>query len=162
MTPDTAHRSGWETSEVVFGIPFLLSLAVEFWVVPLALPEGLLQDALRPVGAALFFVGVWVVVLARREFARYRQSMEPGRPITALVTTRIFSISRNPGYLGVVITLAGVALVFNLMWSLVFLAASIVLCHYVLIAPEERYLKAKFGDEYAAYASTVQRWLGRG
>jgi protein-S-isoprenylcysteine O-methyltransferase Ste14 len=30
-----------------------------------------------------------------------------------------------------------------------------------LIAPEERYLATKFGDEYRMYAASVHRWLGR-
>jgi protein-S-isoprenylcysteine O-methyltransferase Ste14 len=37
----------------------------------------------------------------------------------------------------------------------------LILCHVVLIAPEERYLKNKFGEEYLAYAASVRRWLGR-
>ena len=50
---------------------------------------------------------------------------------------------------------------FNLPWSLVLLLPAFVACHYVLVAPEERYLAAKFGIEYAQYAASVHRWLGR-
>ena len=46
-------------------------------------------------------------------------------------------------------------------WILILLLPALVLCHYVLIVPEERYLAAKFGAEYQAYAATVHRWLGR-
>jgi hypothetical protein len=41
------------------------------------------------------------------------------------------------------------------------LLVSLIVCHYVLIVPEEKYLAAKFGAEYEAYTATVQRWLGR-
>ncbi len=44
MNTDTAHKSAWEISEVVFGIPFVLSLAVEFWITPFALPDGAVKD----------------------------------------------------------------------------------------------------------------------
>jgi protein-S-isoprenylcysteine O-methyltransferase Ste14 len=160
MSSDTAHRSRWEISEVVFGIPLLVSIALQ-WLVPLALPQGIPRQALIPVGIVLIIVGLSFIVLARREFAQYRQSMEPGHPISKIVQTGVFSISRNPLYLGIVIALSGIALVLNALWILVLLIAAMILCHFVLIAPEERYLKNKFGQEYLAYAASVRRWLGR-
>jgi protein-S-isoprenylcysteine O-methyltransferase Ste14 len=160
MNTDSAHKSRWEISEVVFGIPFLFSLALQ-WAIPLSIPPGILRQALIPVGAVLFFVGIGFVVLARREFARYGQSTEPGHPTSKIVMTGVFSISRNPLYLGIVSTLSGIALALNFLWILALLIPAILLCQYILIAPEERYLKNKFGKEYLVYASSVRRWLGR-
>ncbi len=108
-----------------------------------------------------FIVGVILIILARREFAQHGQYTDPGHPTTIIVTTGVFSFSRNPLYLGVVCILIGIALAFNLAWVLVFLIPSLIACHYVLIAPEERYLTTKFGEEYRAYAASVLRWLGR-
>lgn len=157
---DTAHKSGWEISEVVFGIPFLVSIVVH-WALPLAVPQGTFRLILFPVGGALLIAGIGLIVVARREFARYSQSMDPGHPISRIVDTGVFSVSRNPLYLGIVSTFTGVALVLNILWILVFLIPEIVLCHFVLIAPEERYLTNKFGSQYLAYAASVRRWLGR-
>ncbi len=42
------------------------------------------------------------------------------------------------------------------------LLPAVIACHYILIAPEERYLRQKFGNEYVDYAGRVRRWLGRG
>ena len=55
----------------------------------------------------------------------------------------------------------GLALTFNLLWALAALLFSTVLCHYVLILPEERYLQGKFGEEYTQYTHAVGRWFGR-
>jgi protein-S-isoprenylcysteine O-methyltransferase Ste14 len=55
----------------------------------------------------------------------------------------------------------GITLAANLPWVLVLLIPALVACHYVLIAPEERYLAAKFGEEYRRYAASVHRWIGR-
>ncbi len=160
MSIDSAHGSDWQTSEVVFGVPFLVSIVLQF-IVSLSLPGGLLKLAFIIGGAALIIVGVAFIVLARREFAQRGQPTDPGRPTTRVVTTGVFSVSRNPIYLGAVCLLTGVGLALNLPWVLVLLLPSLVACHYVLIAPEERYLVAKFGEEYRVYAATVHRWIGR-
>jgi protein-S-isoprenylcysteine O-methyltransferase Ste14 len=160
MTTDVAHKSGWQIFEVVFGIPCLAAIVLQL-AVPLSLPRGFLTPALIPGGAALILVGAVLVILARREFAQHGQPTDPGLATSKVVTTGVFSVSRNPLYLGGVGVLAGIALAVNLPWVLVLLLPALVACHYVLIAPEERYLAARFGDEYALYAATVHRWMGR-
>ena len=160
MSIDVAHKSWWQIFEVVFGIPFLAAIALQL-VVPLSFPRGFLTPAIIAGGAVLIIVGAALVVLARREFAQHGQPTDPGLPTSRLVTTGVFSVSRNPLYLGGVCILVGIALALNLPWVLALLLPAIVACHYVLIAPEERYLTAKFGDEYRIYAASIHRWLGR-
>jgi protein-S-isoprenylcysteine O-methyltransferase Ste14 len=160
MSTDVAHKSWWQIFEVVFGIPFLAAIALQL-AVPLSFPRGFLTPAVIPGGAALIIVGAALVVLARRELAQRGQPTDPGLPTSKLVTTGVFSVSRNPLYLGGVCILVGIALALNLPWVLVLLPPAIVACHYVLIAPEERYLAAKFGEKYHVYAVTVHRWIGR-
>ena len=160
MKTDSAHKSNWAIAEVVFGIPFLISLALHV-LIPLPFASGLMRQVLLPVGILLISLGIAIVVSARRELARFAQPTDPGRPTSQIVQTGIFSVSRNPLYLGTVIVLLGIALAFNMLWSLITLLGALVLCHYVLIFPEEKYLAAKFGQAYEAYRMTVWRWLGR-
>ncbi|MBI5839984.1 MAG: isoprenylcysteine carboxylmethyltransferase family protein [Chloroflexi bacterium] len=160
MSVDSAHKSHWEIAEVVFGIPFLISIAINF-VVPFSLPQGIFRQILIPVGIVLIIIGIALVVVARREFAHFRQPTDPGHPTTQVVRTGVFAISRNPLYLGSVLVLLGIALALNMLWALVMLLLSMILCHYILIIPEEHYLAAKFGDEYKEYVASVHRWLGR-
>jgi len=156
---DSAHKSRWKIGEVVFGIPFLISLALQL-VLPYPLSQGIFRQVLLPVGLALMMVGIGFIVLARREFSRHRQPTDPGQPTSQLIRSGVFTISRNPLYLGASIFLIGIALTFNLLWSVVTLLPCMVLCHYILILPEEQYLAGKFGDEYRAYFASVHRWLG--
>ena len=160
MNVDSAHKSRWKIGEVVFGIPFLASIALQF-VIPLSLPQGILRQLLIPVGIALVIIGIGFVVLARRELAQYGQPTDPGHPTSKVVKTGVFAISRNPLYLGGSILLLGIALVLNTLWAIVMLLLSIIICHYVLIIPEELYLATKFGNKYAEYIASVSRWLGR-
>ena len=160
MSKDVAHNSWWQIFEVVFGVPFLVAIILQLSL-PLSLPPRVLTPAIIPGGIALIMVGVTFVILTRRELAHYSQPTDPGIPTSKLVTTGVFSISRNPLYLGGVCILAGIALALNLPWALVLLLPAIVACHYVLIAPEEKYLAAKFGEKYKIYAASVHRWIGR-
>jgi protein-S-isoprenylcysteine O-methyltransferase Ste14 len=161
MSTNAAHSSYWRIAEVVFGGPLLVALLLQ-WIVPASLPRGPFGLAFVVAGASLAVLGVALIVLGRRELAGRGQPTDPGRPTSAIVTTGVFAVSRNPLYLGATCFLAGVALAFNLPWVLVLLVPSLVACHFVLIAPEERYLAAGFGDEYREYALNVCRWLGRG
>ena len=160
MNVDSAHKSNWEIAEVVFGVPFLVSIVLHF-AVPFSLPQGILRQVLIAVGVVLIIIGIGLIVLARRELAHFRQPTDPGHPTSKVVKTGVFSISRNPLYLASVIVLLGIALTLNILWALVMLLASVVLCHYVLIIPEEQYLAVKFGEEYKEYITSVHRWLGR-
>jgi protein-S-isoprenylcysteine O-methyltransferase Ste14 len=160
MSNDVAHKSWWQIFEVIFGVPFLVAIALQLGV-PIPLPRGFLTPACLPAGGILIVVGVSLAVLARREFARYGQPTDPGLPTSKIVSTGVFSISRNPLYLGGVFILAGVSLALSLPWVLILLVPSIVACRYILIAPEESYLAARFGEQYRTYTATVHRWLGR-
>ncbi len=131
------------------------------WIVPISLPRGRLTPLIISAGIALMILGAILVVMARHEFRTHGQPTDPGRPTRKIVTTGVFSVSRNPLYLGGVGILVGLALVFNFPWLIVLLLPALVACHTILIAPEERYLKDKFGEEYRLYTEKVGRWIGR-
>jgi len=160
MSTEAAHKSRWETFEAVFGIPFLAGVALQF-AVPVSLPGGFVTPASVLVGVVLVVVGAALVALARRELTRSGQPTGPGLPTGKVVTTGVFSISRNPIYLGGVCAMVGLALAVDLPWALLLYLPGLVACHHVLIVPEERYLSARFGEEYEAYAASVHRWVGR-
>lgn len=160
MSNGAAHKSGWQIFEVVFGVPFLVALALQ-WLIPLSFPGEPFSSPYLVAGAILIPIGIRLVVMARQEFSKYSQPTDPGRPTGQIVTTGIFSVSRNPLYLGGIFVLAGISLALDLPWAFILLIPSIVACHYILILPEERYLSAKFGEPYRIYMATVQRWIGR-
>jgi protein-S-isoprenylcysteine O-methyltransferase Ste14 len=160
MSTDAAHKRWWQIFEVVFGIPILLAIALQL-AAPLSLPHGFLSPFILPGGAILIIAGATLVVLARRELAQQGQPTDPGLPTSQLVTRGVFSVSRNPLYLGGVCILGGIALAFDLSWMLLFLLPAIVACQFILIAPEEKYLATRFGEKYNRYTATVHRWVGR-
>jgi len=160
MNNDSAHNSNWAIAEIVFGVPFLISIVLQF-IFPFSFPPGILHKVLMPVGIALIITSIYLLVLSRREMSLYGQPTDPGHPTSRLVKTGTFSFSRNPLYLSSVIFLFGIALTMIGFWSFVAILVSMIACHYILVVPEEKYLTAKFGKEYQEYTNAVHRWFGR-
>jgi protein-S-isoprenylcysteine O-methyltransferase Ste14 len=76
-----------------------------------------------------------------------------------LVTTGIFSHCRNPLYVGNILILTGLGVASN---SIIFncIATPLFLFFWqAIVLAEENYLRGKFGAEYDAYCSSVNRWL---
>ncbi len=160
MNADSAHKSNWAIVEVVFGIPFLIGLGLQF-VFPFSFPPGNVHKILLLIGVVMIVISISLIVLSGREFSQHNQPTDPGHPTRKVIKTGVFSISRNPLYLGSAILFLGIAFTMRTFWVLIVLLISIVVCHYILIVLEERYLAAKFGGEYKEYTETVLRWFGR-
>ena len=78
---------------------------------------------------------------------------------TALVTTGPYRISRNPGYLGLALAYAGIAVLAHAVWVLAMLVPALVVVDRMVIAREERYLERRFGEQYSSYKRRTRRWL---
>jgi protein-S-isoprenylcysteine O-methyltransferase Ste14 len=51
------------------------------------------------------------------------------------------------------------AVALDSLWVLALLVPVLATMQVGVVAREERYLEAKFGDDYRAYKQTVRRWL---
>lgn len=92
-------------------------------------------------------------------FAVAKVNPVPIKPVTSLLTGSIYRYTRNPMYLGLVVMLVGVALVFD---SYAFLAGALALFLYFnlyAIPREEAYLGRAFPAEFPAYRARVRRWI---
>lgn len=78
-----------------------------------------------------------------------------------LVTEGMFAHNRNPLYVGNLLIVAGILLIANNPWFYLFGGVFFVVSYSAMVAAEERFLSAKFGDAYAAYCRRVPRWRFR-
>ena len=118
----------------------------------------LYHDAVYVVGMLLTLVGLAMVILAHRHMGlSWRMGIDKEREIQ-LVTTGIFSVSRNPVYLGIITLAVGMIFLLQTIVSLVlfFVLLQVI---YVVISTEERFLWEKFGEEYGQYVKRVRRFL---
>jgi protein-S-isoprenylcysteine O-methyltransferase Ste14 len=106
------------------------------------------------VAASLLLSGAAVFL-----FRRAGTTPIPTQPTTALVVHGPYRFTRNPMYVGFAILYLGLTLLVNSVWPLVLFPVMITLLEKLVIAREEAYLEAKFGDEYRAYKARVRRWI---
>lgn len=134
-----------------------LGLAIDFLL--LRVPTGM-PTSLRYGLAALLAVAA--VALVAGAFLRLRRAdtrAEPWQPTTAIVTEGVYAYSRNPMYVAMALLYIAVAVAADSVIDLVLLIPLLLVVHYGVVAREERYLEAKFGDEYRGYQAAVRRWI---
>jgi protein-S-isoprenylcysteine O-methyltransferase Ste14 len=134
---------------------FLLGLLLDRWVPLSALP----RTPSRLLAAVLLLPGFGLLVWSLWLFLRARTSPLPMRPTTAIVRSGPYRWTRNPMYLGMLLLYLGVAFLFDAVWALVLSPALVAFVSWFVIAKEERYLEASFGDDYQRYKAQVRRWI---
>jgi len=138
-----------------------LCLAFLMWFAPsLGQPEVPLQVR---VGMALVLVliGLSISIAGMVAFRRARTTINPVKASAAssLVTTGVYRFTRNPMYLGLLLTLlAWAVFLFNPV-ALLFVPIFVLYINRFQIKPEEQVLSSLFGAEYMAYKGQVRRWL---
>ncbi|MCU1691749.1 MAG: icmt [Frankiales bacterium] len=157
--PTTTSPRGADTTRIppplLFAAPFLFGLAAQ-QVEPL--PFGH-RHVTEPLGAAALASGLLLVGWALAAVHRAGTTVVPHHPVTVLLTSGPYALSRNPMYTGLAVAMAGGALLADSWWPLALLPLSATLVSHLAIRPEERYLATGFGDSYTGYCSTVRRWI---
>ena len=125
-----------------------------------ASPHGWLEmPSLLIAGSLLIALGFGIMIRAWWLFRKFETEICPTAKTTSFITGDIYSLTRNPMYLGMVLMLLGIAaLVGNWLFYIAALVFGLILNH-VFCAYEERKLRDQYGAEYAAYAEQVRRWL---
>lgn len=143
---------------LVYAIALFVGLVLH-WVRPIEVALDERVVVFRPIGVGLVVVGGWMVVEAVRLMRSVGTSPLPTRPTTVLVLGGPFHYTRNPMYLGMLLVTAGVALLANAVWPLLFLPIVVSIINSEVIVREEKYLSRKFGGEYEVYKRRTRRWL---
>ncbi|MDP2578648.1 isoprenylcysteine carboxylmethyltransferase family protein [Shimia thalassica] len=140
---------------------WLFAALVVAWGQATYYPMGL---SFGPVWADLLgglFVGGGLVLmaLAVHEMNRMNTTIIPHKEADHLVTTGIFSRSRNPIYVGDVLVLAGLILYWDAVLSLPLVPIFLWIVEKRFVIPEENRLRRKFRADFARYCEKVRRWV---
>ena len=112
------------------------------------------------VAGGLALGGMMVALAGVATFRRAKTTVNPMKPetSTSLVTSGIYSLTRNPMYLGFLLVLLGWAAYLSNALSFALVPGYILYMNRFQIRPEERALASRFGPEFAAYKTRVRPW----
>lgn len=139
-----------------------LVIAAGMWTATHLPPVIPLPKIVRIVVAVLLaLLGAAIALGGVASFRRARTTVNPLKPESsaALVSTGVYSFTRNPMYLGMALVLLGWAAYLSSPWAV---AGPLLFAGYITrfqIIPEERVLHGLFGAPYAEYKQRVRRWL---
>ena len=110
---------------------------------------------------ACWLIGTYFSVSALLLFRKAKTTVNPLQPqsATSLVVSGVFSLSRNPMYVGVAFILLAWSIYLGSSWALLGVVGFVIFINQFQIAPEERAMLALFGEEFVSYSKKVRRWL---
>ena len=158
---ETAHDFLGKVSAPISSLIFFVA------IVNLFFPEGMKYFAsfkwleinyLKYVGFFLIHSALtWIVVAQIQMSNSWRVGIDHSAK-TELKTNGLFSVSRNPVFLGMLVSLFGIFLILpNAITLLVFVVSTLLF--QVQVRLEEDYLKNIHEEKYTEYCKKVSRWF---
>jgi len=100
---------------------------------------------------------IWTIIAQRNMKDSWRIGIDHEKK-SELITTGLFSVSRNPIFFGMLLSLVGLFLCLPTLFSSIFLVTGYVLIQ-IQIRLEEEYLRKEHGELYLTYLSKVRRLI---
>ena len=150
-----------------FGIIFLIwlfeiikpVLQFSFSILPELFTKELFEIYfLKITGTVIIFLSLvsWTITLVHFKTS-LRFGLNENNP-GKLITTGIFSVSRNPFFLSLDLYLIGIVSIFPNLFFIGFTVLSIISIHSFILK-EEKFLSKVYGDEYKKYSGNVRRYF---
>jgi protein-S-isoprenylcysteine O-methyltransferase Ste14 len=145
----------------IFGGPGWVLIYLPLWFTGFHLPAGapLWRTLLAGV---LIFAGLTPLLNSIRRFIYVgRGTLVPGVPTERLVVSGFYRYVRNPMYIGVLIALAGEAI---LLWRRILVVEAVfawLFFFLFVLLYEEPTLARRYPEDYRRYQRHVPRWLPR-
>jgi protein-S-isoprenylcysteine O-methyltransferase Ste14 len=138
-----------------FVVPGTGAVLIPRWILQRHPATASAWPAVVPItsGVALYLWCVWLFA------AVGRGTPGPWDAPRRLVAVGPYRWVRNPIYLAALAVILSEAWLFTSLPLLIYAAEAAIVCHLFVIGYEEHALRRRFGEEYAEYRRSVQRWI---
>lgn len=140
---------------------FLVALTAGAWAqssCPRSLGLPSFEAALM-LGIGLLLIAVSLAAAGIWQLRMHHTTVEPGGRPRALVARGVFSLSRNPLYVALLLAHLAIGIMADSPWIIGSAALLWLVLDRLIVPAEERALDAAFGESYRAYQGRVRRWL---
>ena len=110
-------------------------------------------------GILMLLASLALIASCASLFRKAGTPFRPTSPATAIVRDGPYRISRNPLYLGMAGLLAGLGVLLGGPCFGAALVVFLIVVHFGVVLPEERYLESVQGEAYRQYKRQVRRWV---
>ncbi len=110
---------------------------------------------------ALITLGLLIGVFALFQFVYVKTTINPQKPFNTekLITNGLYSYTRNPMYLAMLVLLISLALYLRNAFNIFLITGFVSYMNLNQIIPEEKALGQIFGTSYKMYCKQVRRWF---
>lgn len=136
---------------------FLVALLIQK-VVPLN-KDFFYTSASKIIGSIIILIALFFNFPALRQFFKTKNTLVTVKPANSLQTKGIYSVSRNPMYISLLLLYTGLSFIIGNWWNLLLLPVLFLIVQEYVIKREEKYLDRRFGQQYYDYKAKVRRWL---
>jgi len=143
-------------------VAVVLVTALLMWLSSWAAPTvGLVVPGRDLVALGLAIAGAVTSILGVASFRRAGTTVNPLTPdaSSTLVRSGVYTLTRNPMYLGFLMLLLAWGIYLSNAVALLFIPVFVVYMNRFQIEPEERALRSRFGRTFVAYTTQVRRWI---
>jgi protein-S-isoprenylcysteine O-methyltransferase Ste14 len=113
----------------------------------------------KPIGIILILVSLIIFYISIKQFNKHSEDPIPTSPSNLIIINGIYSYTRNPMYLALLLMQIGIGMLLSVIHIVMFTVLTYLILKYFVIFPEEKYLEDKFGDIYVRYKKSVNRWI---
>lgn len=138
---------------------FLLSIIVMIGLHCWLPVKHLFFQPINYLGIVAVASGIVIILACASLFRQKQTTIVPFQESSYLLQEGLFNYSRNPIYLGMIITLIGVWIILGSLTPVFIIPTFTWLIQEMFIKEEEKMLEEKFGASYQEYQANVRRWI---
>src|SRR6476659_5811095 len=140
------HPGVYIPPPLFYVVAFLASVLIQKFV-PLDKVFFYITTA-KIIGSIIIVAGMFFTFPSLRQFFKTKNTIVTIKPANSLQTTGIYSFTRNPIYISLLLLYTGLSFMIGNWWNFILLPLLFIMVQEYIIKREEQYLERRFGQEY--------------